>query len=96
MAESSMPLVFQPGGTWEKRMWNLTLAELVTGLKPASRKFLLRRQRLRPSETETFFPRNATSDFKASADITNQKKVRRLAAVCSSFTSNAFQCFLPD
>jgi hypothetical protein len=36
-------------------------------------------------------PRNATSDFKASADITNTKKVRRLAAVCSTF-----QCFLPD
>jgi hypothetical protein len=27
------------------------------------------------------YPRNATSDFKASADITNTKKVRRLAAV---------------
>jgi hypothetical protein len=40
--------------------------------------------------------RNATSDFKASADITNTKKVRRLAAVCSSFASTAFQCFLPD
>jgi hypothetical protein len=30
------------------------------------------------------YPRNATSDFKASPDITNAKKVRRLAAVCSS------------
>src|ERR1700719_1324265 len=40
--------------------------------------------------------KNATSDFKASADITNAKKVRRLAAVCSSFASTAFQCFLPD
>ena len=39
---------------------------------------------------------NATSDFKASADITNTKKVRRLAAVCSSFASTAFQTFLPD
>jgi hypothetical protein len=41
-------------------------------------------------------PENATSDFKASADITNAKNVRRLAAVCNSFASNAFQCFLPD
>ena len=32
----------------------------------------------------------------ASADITNTKKVRRLAAVCSSFASAAFQRFLPD
>jgi hypothetical protein len=42
------------------------------------------------------YPRNGTSDFKALADITNTEKVRRLAAVCSSFASTAFQCFLPD
>jgi hypothetical protein len=42
------------------------------------------------------YPRKATSDFKASADITNTKKVRRLAAVCSSFASTAFQRFLPN
>src|SRR5271165_5259614 len=32
----------------------------------------------------------------ASADITNTKNVCRLAAVCSSFASTAFQSFLPD
>jgi NAD(P)-dependent dehydrogenase (short-subunit alcohol dehydrogenase family) len=37
----------------------------------------------------------ATNDFKASADITNTKNVRRIAAVCSRFASTAFQCFLP-
>jgi hypothetical protein len=42
------------------------------------------------------YPGNAAIDFKASADITNTKKVRRLAAVCSSFASTAFQCFLLD
>src|ERR1700738_671384 len=38
---------------------------------------------------------NATSDFNAPTDITYPKNVRRLAAVCSSFASTAFHCFLP-
>jgi hypothetical protein len=33
---------------------------------------------------------------RAALDITNTKKVRRLATVCSSFASTAFQGFLPD
>jgi hypothetical protein len=35
-------------------------------------------------------PGNATSDFKASADITNTKKVRRLAAVLLPLPSSVF------
>lgn len=42
------------------------------------------------------YPRNATSDSKVSENITKTKTVRRLAAICSSFASTAFQCFLPD
>ena len=42
------------------------------------------------------YPQKRDERLKASADITNTKKVRRLAAVCSSFASTAFQCFLPD
>ena len=38
-------------------------------------------------------PQNATSDFKASADITTTKKVRRLAAVLLPLPSSVF---LPD
>ena len=36
------------------------------------------------------YPRNATSDFKALADITHTKKVRRLAAVLLPLSSTVF------
>ena len=78
-------------------MWNLTLAELVHRIEARFPEVPPTKAAGRgPSETETSFPRNATSDFEASADITSQKKVRRLAAVCSIFVSTAFQCLLPD
>jgi hypothetical protein len=37
------------------------------------------------------YPRNGTSDFKALADITNPKTVRRLAAVSLPLPSTVFQ-----
>jgi hypothetical protein len=41
-------------------------------------------------------PETRRSILRLSADLTNTKKVSRLAAVCSSFASTAFRSFLPD